>query len=117
MSCMPGEGNVLYARRRRCLVWPDTVMSHMAGDGDVSYGRRSLLTLVPADDIQPYLYFHIYTGLVALLDRSQLSFSSITISTIWPLFPMSQIPVNPAVYHNNRLLLHKTGSQILLTKI
>jgi hypothetical protein len=39
------------------------------------------LTLVRADGIQSYLYFHIYTGLVALLDRIQLSFSIITIST------------------------------------
>jgi hypothetical protein len=30
----------LYSRRRRCLVWPETEMSCMAGDGDVSYGRR-----------------------------------------------------------------------------
>jgi len=56
-------------------------MSRMAGDSDVSYGRRSLLTLVRADGIQPYWYVHIYTGLVALLDRSQSSFSSIIIST------------------------------------
>jgi len=56
-------------------------MSCMAGDGDVSYGRRRLLTLVRADGIQSYLYFHIYTGLVALLDRIQLSFSIITILT------------------------------------
>ena len=35
-----GDGGVLYGRRRRCLVWPETVMSRMAGDGDVSYGWR-----------------------------------------------------------------------------
>jgi len=35
-----GDGDVLYSRRRRCLVWPETEMSRMAGDGDVSYGRR-----------------------------------------------------------------------------
>jgi hypothetical protein len=56
-------------------------MSCMAGDGDILYGQRGLLTLVRADGIQSYLYFHIYTGLVALLDRIQLSFSIITIST------------------------------------
>ena len=39
------------------------------------------MTLVRADGIQPYWYVHIYTGLVALLDRIQSSFSSITIST------------------------------------
>jgi hypothetical protein len=39
------------------------------------------LTLVRADGIQPYWYVHIYTGLVALSDTIQLSFSSITIST------------------------------------
>ena len=32
MSCMAGDGDVLYGRRRRCLVWPETVMSRMAGD-------------------------------------------------------------------------------------
>jgi hypothetical protein len=56
-------------------------MSCIAGDGDILYGQRGLLTLVRADGIQSYLYFHIYTGLVALLDRIQLSFSIITIST------------------------------------
>ena len=35
-----GDGDDLYSRRRRCLVWPDTEMSCMAGDGDVLYGRR-----------------------------------------------------------------------------
>ena len=40
MSCMAGDGDVLYGRRLRCLVWPETVMSRKAGDGDVSYGRR-----------------------------------------------------------------------------
>jgi len=40
------------------------------------------LTLVRADGIQPYWYVHIYTGIVALLDRIQSSFSIITISTI-----------------------------------
>ena len=39
------------------------------------------MTLVRADGIQPYWYVHIYTGLVALLDRIQSSFSIITIST------------------------------------
>ena len=39
------------------------------------------MTLVRADGVQPYWYVHIYTGLVALLDRIQSSFSSITIST------------------------------------
>ena len=81
MSCTAGGGDVLYSRRRRCLVWLETKMSCMAGDEDVSYGRRWLLTLVRADRIQPYWYVHIYTGLVALLDRIQLSFSSITIWT------------------------------------
>jgi len=38
------------------------------------------LTLVRADGIQPYWYVHIYTGLVALLDRIQLSISSVNIS-------------------------------------
>jgi len=38
--CMPGDGDVLYARRRSCLVCPEMEMSCMAGDGDVSYGRR-----------------------------------------------------------------------------
>jgi len=32
MSCMVGDGDVLYDRRRRCLVWPETEMSRMAGD-------------------------------------------------------------------------------------
>jgi len=32
MSCMAGDGDVLYGRRRRCLVWPETEMSRMAGD-------------------------------------------------------------------------------------
>jgi len=50
-------------------------MSRMAGDGDVLYGRRRLLTLVQADGIQSYLCFHIYTGLVALLDRIQFQAS------------------------------------------
>jgi len=48
----------------------------MAGDGDDLYGQSSLLTLVRADGIQPYWYGHIYTGLVALLDRIQSIFSS-----------------------------------------
>jgi len=74
-------GGASYCWRRRCLAWPEMEMSCMAGDGDVSYGRRWRLTLVRADGIQPYLYFHIYIGLVALLDRTQLSFSSITIWT------------------------------------
>jgi len=29
---MVGDGDVLYGRRRRCLVWPETVMSRMTGD-------------------------------------------------------------------------------------
>jgi len=89
MSCTAGGGDVLYSRRRRCLVWPETEISRMAGDGDVSYGWRWLLTLVRADGIQPYWYVHIYTGLVALLDRIQTSFSIITISTIDLLSPSS----------------------------
>jgi len=32
ISCMAGDGDVLYVRRRRCLVWPEAVMSRMAGD-------------------------------------------------------------------------------------
>jgi hypothetical protein len=32
MSCTVGDGDVLYGRRWRCLVWPETVMSLMAGD-------------------------------------------------------------------------------------
>ena len=40
MSCTAGGRDVLYSRRRRCLVWPDTEMSCMAGDRDVLYGRR-----------------------------------------------------------------------------
>jgi hypothetical protein len=32
MSCMAGDGDVLYGRRRRCLVWLESVMSRMAGD-------------------------------------------------------------------------------------
>jgi len=35
-----GDGDVLYSRRRRCLVRLETEMSCMVGDGDVSYGRR-----------------------------------------------------------------------------
>jgi len=30
-----GDGDVSYGWRRRCLIWPETEMSHMAGDGDV----------------------------------------------------------------------------------
>ena len=44
-------------------------MSCMAGDRGVLNGWRQLLTLVHADRIQPYFYFHIYTSLVALSDR------------------------------------------------
>jgi len=77
-SCTAGDGDILYSRRRRCLVWPETEMTCTAWDGDVSYGRRWLLTLVWVDGIQPYWYIHIYTDLVALLDRLQSSFSSIT---------------------------------------
>jgi hypothetical protein len=80
MSCTVGDRDVLYGQRRWCLVSQESVMSRMAGDGDVSYGQRWLLALVRADGIQPYWYVHIYTGLVALLDRLQLSFSIITIS-------------------------------------
>ena len=57
---LAGDWDVLYGRRRRCLIWPETEMSYMAGDGDVSHGRRWLLTLVWADGIQPYLHSHIY---------------------------------------------------------
>jgi len=32
MSCTVGDGDVLYSRRRRCLVWPETEMSCVAGD-------------------------------------------------------------------------------------
>ena len=81
MSCTVGDRDVLYGRRPRCLVWPDMEISCIAGDGDVSYGRRRLLTLVRADGIQPYWYVHIFTGLMALLDRIQSSFSSSTSST------------------------------------
>jgi len=65
-----GDGDVWYSQRPRCLVHAETEMSCMAGDGDVSYGRRLLLTVVRADGIQPYWYVHIYTGLVALSDRT-----------------------------------------------
>jgi len=50
----------LYGRRRRCLIWPEMVMSPMAGEGDVSCGRRWLLTVIRDDGIQPYLHSHIY---------------------------------------------------------
>ena len=40
ISCTAGGGDVLYSRRRRCLVKSETGMSCMAGDSDVSYGRR-----------------------------------------------------------------------------
>jgi hypothetical protein len=95
MSCIAGDRDVLNGRRLWCLVWPETVMSGMAGDGDISYGRRRLLTLVRADGIQPYLYIHIYTGLVALLDRIQSSFSIITIfQQVMSLAPATILTTN-----------------------
>jgi hypothetical protein len=81
MSGMAGDGDISYGWRWKCLVWLETEMSCMAGDSDVSYGCRWLFTLVRADGIQLYLYFHIYTGLVALLDRTHSSFSIITLLT------------------------------------
>ena len=81
MSCTVGGGYVSYSRRRRCFVWLEIKMSSMAGHDDVPYGQRWQLTLVWADGIRLYWYFHIYNGLVALLDRIQSSFTSITIST------------------------------------
>jgi len=81
MSCTVRDGDVLNGRRRRCLVWPEMEISCMAQNGDISYSRRLLLTLVRAKGIQPYWYVHVYTYLVALLNRLQLSFLNITIST------------------------------------
>jgi len=70
MSSTVGDGDVLYGRRRRCLVWPETEMSRMAGDdcwlwyGLMAFSRTCTL---------------IYIGLVALIDRihNQASLSSL----------------------------------------
>jgi hypothetical protein len=77
----------------------------MPGDRDGSYGRRLWLTPVQADGIQPYLYFHIYTGLGTFLDRIQLSLTSITISTKRFLWKTLHLPI---------ILLH-AGSRDLLS--
>jgi hypothetical protein len=37
---LAGGRDVLYGQGWRCFVWSETEMSCMAGDGDVSYGRR-----------------------------------------------------------------------------
>jgi len=63
---------VSYGRRRRCLVWLETEMSRMAGDDSWLWYRLMAFS---------HTCSFIYIGLVALLDRTQLSFSSITIST------------------------------------
>lgn len=81
MSHMDGDKDDLHDQQWRCLEWPLTEMSCMDGDGDVLYGWRRILALVRADAIQSYMYFHIFTGRVALLDGTQLSFSIITIIT------------------------------------
>jgi hypothetical protein len=59
------------------FIWSEWV-SCMAGDSDVSYGRRRLLTVIRDDGIQSYLYAH-YVALWPSLDRIQTSF---TISTL-----------------------------------
>jgi hypothetical protein len=81
MWCTAGDRHGMYGPIWWCLVSPDKVISCMAWDGDVPYGWSWLLTLVWADGIQPYWYFHTYTGLVALLDTVQSSFLNITSST------------------------------------
>jgi len=91
-------GSVTCGRRWRCLLWPETEMARMAEDGDVVYGRRQwclvwpvmVISCIAADDCRLWYVLmpfsrtctFIYIGLMALLDRIQLSLSRITISTI-----------------------------------
>jgi len=63
---------VWYWQRWRCLVWTETEMSCMAGDHCWLWYRLMAFSRTCT---------FVYIGLVALLDRIQSSFSSITIET------------------------------------
>jgi hypothetical protein len=60
MTSMVRDGDVLYGRRRWCLVWPETAKCRMAGDDYwLCYGVTAFSCTCNL----------IFIGLVALVDR------------------------------------------------